>query len=64
MTPQPIDLARRALYLARWASRPTFVGRASRLLMNRIGHELQQRGLSPAQVVALVVEAKRAAPDA
>lgn len=53
-----LDLARRALYLARFASAPTSVGKAASVLMRRIGAELDARGVTALELLALVKAAK------
>ena len=58
MNPTDAELAARALYLSRWASKPTFVGAKARELMRRIGRELTARRVSRTMVVALVIQAK------
>lgn len=47
------DLARRALYLARFANADTFVGISARRLMRSIGAELDARGFDAVSLLTL-----------
>lgn len=53
-----LELARRALYLARLARAETYVGQQARRLMRGIGAELDARGVTAADVLALFRAAK------
>lgn len=53
-----LELARRALYLARLARADTYVGRQARRLMRECGRELDSRGVTALEMLALVRAAK------